>query len=205
MVAAALADGQKLVRVIVLKSLSSQMFQLLVGRLSGLVNRRIFYMPFSRAVKPDGVQVQLIKNLYKDCLRLGGILVVQPEHILSFKLMGIDRLLCSATTADREIAGALLECQGWLERTSRDVLDESDGDTTCLATRSVYTVGKQQPLEDHPDRWTTVQQVLSLVKRHAPRLQQQFSLGIEIQKCHGGNGRFPSCPYTSDRCWRRAR
>ncbi|KAK0446443.1 uncharacterized protein EV420DRAFT_1570635 [Desarmillaria tabescens] len=48
MAAAALAQGKALVRVVVLKPLTNQMFQLLVERLSGLLNRRIFYMPFSR-------------------------------------------------------------------------------------------------------------------------------------------------------------
>src|ERR1700735_1816195 len=84
MVAAALADGEKLMRVIVLKPLAGQMFQLLVERLSGLANRRIFYMPFSRSVKLEVRHMQLIQALYNDCMRVGGILVVQPEHILSF-------------------------------------------------------------------------------------------------------------------------
>src|SRR6266481_4628513 len=95
MVAVELANGQKLTRVVVLKSLSTQMFQLLVQRLGGLSNRRIFYMPFSRAIKLGDGQVKLIRDLYKKCQDVGGILVVQPEHILSFKLMGIDRLVRS--------------------------------------------------------------------------------------------------------------
>jgi Protein of unknown function (DUF3638) len=39
MISTALADGRIFVRVVVLKSLSSQMFRLLVDRLSGLLNR----------------------------------------------------------------------------------------------------------------------------------------------------------------------
>src|ERR1700733_8287151 len=57
MVSTALANGKTLVRVVVLKSLSSQMFRLLVDRLSGLPNRRIFYLPFSRSIKLDAQQV----------------------------------------------------------------------------------------------------------------------------------------------------
>lgn len=65
MVASALADGQRFVRVIVLKSLSNQMFQSLVQRLSGLVNRRVFYMPFSRNRKLEPGQIKLVQGLYE--------------------------------------------------------------------------------------------------------------------------------------------
>lgn len=188
MVATALADGRALMRVIVLKSLSSQMFQLLVGRLSGLVNRRIFYLPFSRAVALDFQQVQLIETLYKDCLRLCGVLVVQPEHILSFKLMGIDRLFRSTKSVDRKFANAMLGCQKWLELVSRDILDESD-EILHVRYQLIYTVGHQQHIEDHPDRWTTVQQVLALVKKHIPKVRCRFPFGVEVQKRPPGH--FP--------------
>ncbi|ETW75527.1 hypothetical protein HETIRDRAFT_331204 [Heterobasidion irregulare TC 32-1] len=59
MTAVALANGRSPVRVVVLKSLASQMFQLLVERLCGLTNRRIFYMPFSRNVNVDDGGVAL--------------------------------------------------------------------------------------------------------------------------------------------------
>jgi hypothetical protein len=49
-IAAALADRKKLIRVVVLKSLAPQMFHLLVEKLGGLLNRRIFYMPISRSL-----------------------------------------------------------------------------------------------------------------------------------------------------------
>ena len=49
MVAAALSDGNQLVRVVVLKSLARQMFSLLLQRLSGLAERQILYLPFSRS------------------------------------------------------------------------------------------------------------------------------------------------------------
>jgi Protein of unknown function (DUF3638)/Protein of unknown function (DUF3645) len=189
MVSTALADGRILVRVVVLKSLSSQMFRLLVDRLSGLLNRRIFYLPFSRSVKLDAQQVRRIQNLNEECKREGGVLVIQPEHILSFKLMGIDKTLCSTSFADSNVAEALVRSQRWLEMYSRDILDESD-EILHVRYQLVYTVGQQRTLEGHPDRWTTVQQVLSLVKRHVIRIRQEFPLGIEVQECEPG--RFPS-------------
>ncbi|OBZ78436.1 hypothetical protein A0H81_02000 [Grifola frondosa] len=95
--------------VVVLKSLANSMFQMLVDRLSGLTNRRIFYMPFSRAINPDVDQVRVIQNLYEECMRVGGILVTQPDHILSFKLMAIDRQLSANDSTSRPVTDQLLE------------------------------------------------------------------------------------------------
>jgi hypothetical protein len=184
-VAATLSDGQKFVRVIVLKALATQMFQLLVERLCGLPNRRIFYMPFSRAATLTGRQVRLIQDLHTECMRVGGILVAQPEHILSFKLMGIDCMFHDTSTVGSGVANALLESQHWLEMNSRDILDESD-EILHVRYQLIYTIGQQQPLEGHPDRWIAVQQILSLVKKRAPEVQRRFPRGIEIHESEVG-------------------
>ncbi|OBZ74845.1 hypothetical protein A0H81_05455 [Grifola frondosa] len=130
----------------------------LVDRLGGLTNRRIFYMPFSRAINPDVDQVRVIQDLYEECMRVGGILVTQPDHILSFKLMAIDRQLSANDPAHRPITDQLLKSQRWLENNTRDILDESD-EILHVRFQLVYTVRLQRHLEDHPDRWTTIQQV----------------------------------------------
>ncbi|KAJ8094388.1 hypothetical protein PM082_010822 [Marasmius tenuissimus] len=151
LVAAALADGNKLVRVVILKPLAGQMFQLLVERLSGLANRQIFYMPFSRKIRAGQEEIALIQQSYDTCMREGGVWIVQPEHILSFKLMGIDRCLISDTPGESVVAEALTESQHWLDKHSRDILDESD-EILHIRYQLVYTVGQQQPLKLHPDR-----------------------------------------------------
>ena len=51
--AAALADGKQLVRVVVPKALTVQMFELLIARLGGLTNRPVYYLPFSRTPEYD--------------------------------------------------------------------------------------------------------------------------------------------------------
>ncbi|KAF7971941.1 hypothetical protein HWV62_19393 [Athelia sp. TMB] len=185
MICTSLADGHKLTRVVVLKTLSGQMFQLLVERLGGLANRRIFYLPFSRAVKLGRSQVEAIAGLYKECASVGGILVAQPEHILSFKLMVVEHLLNSSNEAI-----SLLKVQRWLEEHCRDILDESD-EILHVRYQLLYTIGRQQALEGHPDRWTTVQQVLSLVRKHASQvhLHVEFPQGLEVQESR--HGRFP--------------
>ncbi|TDL21949.1 hypothetical protein BD410DRAFT_898545 [Rickenella mellea] len=174
LVASALADRTKLVRVVVLKPLVGQMFQLLIQRLSGLTNRRIFYMPFSRAVKMDLEQARRIQEMYETCMRLGGILVAQPEHMLSFKLMGIDKALSGAAEAS-----SLLNSQIWLEANSRDILDESD-EILHVRYQLIYTAGTQRPVEDHPDRWVTIQEVLSLARMCASEVLREHPRGLEF-------------------------
>ncbi|EEB90513.1 hypothetical protein MPER_11269, partial [Moniliophthora perniciosa FA553] len=126
MVAATLADGTKLPRILVLKSLATQTFSLLVERLSTLSNREILHLPFSRDVEVGQTQVQLIRHVYEQAISSHAILVAQPEHVLSYELMTVDRLLSSHTQLEGEAARQLMETRLWLEANTRDVLDESD-------------------------------------------------------------------------------
>ncbi|KAG0707120.1 hypothetical protein DFH29DRAFT_995437 [Suillus ampliporus] len=183
--AAALSDGHKLVRAIVLKSLSAQMFQLLVERLSGLAQRRIFYIPFSRALSINSSKVHMYRDLMQECMDAKGILVVQPDHILSFQLMAVDRQLSPQTEAAEDI----LQTQLWLDNHTRDILDESD-EILHVRYQLVYTVGLQRSLQGHPERWTTTQQALSLVAKHAARLMSELPSHSEVS-IHK-HGVFPS-------------
>lgn len=151
------------------------MFHLLVQKLSGLTNRRIFYMPFSRAVKLDDSQAIHIRRLYEECMRVRGILLVQPEHILSFKLMGLQRLYEN----DISLAKVLLDSQGWLEKNSRDILDESD-EILHVRHELIYTIGRQSPIEYSPDRWMIVQEIFSLIQKHTTVIHGKFPQGLEV-------------------------
>jgi hypothetical protein len=94
--AAALADGKQLVRVIVPKALTAQMFDLLVSRLGGLTNRPIYHLPFSRSPEYDNrnwmisPQIDELHKLMSQCVTERGILLVQPEHVVSLKLMCVE-------------------------------------------------------------------------------------------------------------------
>ena len=94
-VAAALADGKQLVRVIVPKPLTVQMFELLVARLGGLANRPIYHLPFSRSThdyrgKVIGLQVDDLRKCMSQCIAERGIVLIQPEHAMSIKLMNVE-------------------------------------------------------------------------------------------------------------------
>lgn len=56
-VAVALANSDQLVRVIVPKALTAQVFRLLVDRLGVLTNRRIYFVPFSHSLEVNRQKV----------------------------------------------------------------------------------------------------------------------------------------------------
>ncbi len=189
LVAATLADGFDLARIVTLKPLSNQMYQLLLSRLSGLADRRIFYIPFSRNLRMSASVVQSLSTLYRRCAQGGGVLVVQPEHLLSQKLMCIDTLLTSQDGGEKlSIANELQTLQGWLAKVSRDVLDESD-EILHVRYQLVYTAGKQMAVEDHPNRWFTTQQVFSRLRAHAAQLHANFPQMFELGQTQKG---FPT-------------
>jgi len=232
LVASTLANGSDLVRVVTLKPLSNQMFELLVSRLAGLANRPIFYVPISRSLRMDTFLVRTIRGLFERCVAEGGVLVVQPEHVLSLKLMHIDNLLFPHRNGDERSVRSVLDglsvlhgsvsparyihdvlrkgeeilstsgkgsdgdsitdelgaLQDRVAKLSRDILDESD-EILHVQYQLIYTAGEKIPVHDHPNRWTTIQQVLSRLQAHAMNLSVEFPTMVEVDTRLGG---FPN-------------
>ncbi|KAL9640124.1 MAG: hypothetical protein Q9204_000841 [Flavoplaca sp. TL-2023a] len=185
LIAATLADTSRLVRVVVLRSLTRQMQDTLTQKLSGLVNRPVYFMPFSRKTHLDDTVVDQMQSMYADCMAKGGIIIAQPEHILSFKLMGIERI----TSGDCRLGAALMKTQAWLENHCRDILDESD-EILDVKFQLIYTVGAQRDMDGKPDRWLLMQAVFDIVQNQAWLLQTEFADHIELEKRTSGS--FPS-------------
>ncbi|KAK0456871.1 hypothetical protein EV421DRAFT_1755305 [Armillaria borealis] len=197
MVAVATADGRSITRVVVLKSLARQMFQLLVQRITRLVNRRVFYMPFSRKLSVGSKEIETIRTLYHQCIRERGVLVIQPEHILSFKLMCVNQL-ADNNDGGEDVASQLLELQAWLDEHVRDILDESD-EILHVRYQLIYTIGAQRSLEGHTDRWTTIQQILALVTNVISSVKDQCPHSVELRPSTARDGSFPFIRiYSSD-------
>lgn len=180
LIAAALADGTQLVRVVVLRSLTRQMQDTITQRLGGVARRPVYFMPFSRKTTISPSVVQQMQALYQECMSSGGILLAQPEHILSFKLMGIERF----ASGQGKIAAQLLETQTWLNEHCRDVLDESD-EILDVKFQLIYTLGTQRSMDGQPDRWIMIQGIFDLVQHHAALLQSQYPAEIEVSKRAG--------------------
>ena len=185
-VAVVLANGDQLVRVIVPKPLMAQTLHVLADRLGGLTNRRIYYIPFSRSLEVDDQKVACLRQIMLECIEEHGILVVQPDHVLSLKLVSVEKQLSQAE--DDRVAHMLLKLQRWLRSHSRDILDESD-EILDVRSQLVFTIGHQQHVEGSPERWTTTEQVLGLVSKHAASLQELFPFGVEYEP--GPPGSFP--------------
>ena len=158
-----------------LKSLSKQMRDTISQRLGGMVDRPIYFMPFSRKVQVKESVVTQIQDLYESCLDSGGILLAHPEHVLSFKLMGIERL----TSGDMGVTPRLIKSQQWLESNARDILDESD-ELLDVKFQLIYTLGTQRMMDGQPDRWLIVQGIFDLVQKHASKLQEEKPGEVEI-------------------------
>ncbi|KAL2840210.1 hypothetical protein BJY01DRAFT_250125 [Aspergillus pseudoustus] len=181
-VAAALADGSSLVRVLVAKPQSQQMFQKLVSKLGGLLGRQVYHLPVSRSLAIDQGGAAEIERICLECAAEGGVLLVQPEHILSLKLMCLECFI----NGDDTTGNSLLRTLALFRDSSRDVVDESD-ENFSVKFELIYTLGSQQPLELSPQRWAIIQQLLDLVRRYAPAVKEMFPKAIEIdEQCPGG-------------------
>ncbi|KAK6527510.1 hypothetical protein TWF694_004493 [Orbilia ellipsospora] len=175
-VAAALADTTRLVRPIVLKPLFTQAFHTLVQKLSSLSDRRVYYLPFGRQTNLSTEKVKTIQKLYEDCMRSGAIVLALPEHILSFKLAGVEQ-----TIQDQEgISKPLISCQQWLSKNVRDILDESD-EILHNRYQLIYTKGSQLPMEGGRDRWILIQELLDLVQEKAIQYSRENPTAIDVE------------------------
>ncbi|KAL3483630.1 hypothetical protein BJX62DRAFT_249297 [Aspergillus germanicus] len=154
-------SGSRLVRIIVAKPQAKQMHQMLVTKLSGLVNRPL-----------DASRSRVIHQFLVHCQKEGGILLVQPEHLLSFQLMELELELDGLT----ELAEELKKTRLLFENHSRDVVDESDENF-------------DRSIEHSPGRWVIVQEVLSLIHRFAAEVKEEFPQSIDLDERH--HHRFP--------------
>ncbi|RSM12590.1 hypothetical protein CEP52_002280 [Fusarium oligoseptatum] len=158
-VATTLGDGSKLVRIIVAKPQAKQMYQMLSTKLSGLVNRPVYQLPFSRDVQMD----------ISRCTAIHQLLLMELELELESR---------------PELAEQMKTTRLFFEDHARDVVDESD-ENFNVKFELIYTLGQQRSVEDSPDRWTIVQEVLSLVHHFAAEVKEELPQSIDLDERHG--------------------
>ncbi|KAL4737892.1 hypothetical protein BDV11DRAFT_171491 [Aspergillus similis] len=181
-VAAALADGTCLVRVIVPKPQSRQMFQMLVSKLGGLLGRRVYCLPVTRSLSLGEKEASEMERMCLECMADGGVLLFQPEHILSLRLMYLECFVTGRSAVGRCL-GRIFDL---FRASSRDVVDESD-ENFSVKFELIYTMGPQRASELSPQRWTLTQQLLGLVRRYAPVVKAKFPHWIDINEQHPGS------------------
>ncbi|KIJ45849.1 hypothetical protein M422DRAFT_250633 [Sphaerobolus stellatus SS14] len=152
-----LADVTQLVRVIVPKPLSNQMFDLLKQRTSGLADHRIFYLPFNRNTSLNATGV-------RRCWK--------PSSFA--QLTAVFYFPSRATPWHNT--------QRWIRDNSRDILDESN-EILNVKYQLICTVGSASTLAS--ERWCLVQGVLFLVKFEARGLLDDYKEQLEVAESVG--------------------
>ncbi|KAF4259859.1 hypothetical protein KXW81_000287 [Aspergillus fumigatus] len=184
MVVAHLADGSRLVRVVVAKPQSRQMLQMLVSKLGGLLGRPVYLLPVSRSLRLTVADADAIFHLCQKCMKEGGVLLVQPEHLLSLKLMCLE----SFVTGRGAVGGSLLQTLEFFIQYAQDVVDESD-ENFSAKFELIYTMGTQRQLELTPQRWVIVQELLNIMRMIAPSVKKDYPRSLEVEECSVGG--FP--------------
>jgi len=182
MAAALLADGEKLMRIIVPKPLLHQTAQLMHSRLGGLLGRTIIHVPFSRRTRTDDEILDRYDALHQDVKTTSGVVLALPEHILSFKLSGQQQLSDGRIPQAKRMIGI----QEWMSRTSRDVIDEADS-ILAIRTQLIYPSGAQKTVDGHPRRWEVAELVLGQIYGHLFYLHSRYPHSIElVHRLHSG-------------------
>lgn len=175
MVALILADKRNLFRIIVPRPLLLQSAQVLQSKIGGLLNREVLHIPFSRKTPTERDLMKAYFQLHNHIQKHSGTLLALPEHVLSFKLSGVQRL-CDGR---QEEANMMIKAQAWLDRHARDVLDECDV-SLAIRTQLIYPSGSQMTVDGHPLRWQTIQILLHLIRFNVSNLQRRFPQSIEV-------------------------
>ena len=177
MAVAILANKKQLSRLIIPKALLLQTAQTMQSKLGGLVGREARHIPCSRRTLTTPKRLRLSSEHHHEILRCCGLILSTPEHVLSYKLSGLQRLADSRLREAQE----MVQFQSWLTETCRDILDESDF-TLAVKTQLIYPSGQQVSVDGHPHRWEIAQILFSMVENHLPDLQREFPQSIEVVK-----------------------
>ncbi|PYI00078.1 hypothetical protein BO71DRAFT_454866 [Aspergillus ellipticus CBS 707.79] len=177
MVACALSDGELLTRLLVPKALIAQTAQILQARLGGLVGKKLLHIPFSRRTPTTIEFLREYRALHQDIIHMSGVVLGVPEHALSFKLSGLQRISDSKLTE----AAEMVDIQNWIDEAGRDVLDECDF-TLAVKTQLIYPSGSQLVVDGNPDRWDVIMTVLGLVSQHLRDLARELPQSVDVME-----------------------
>ncbi|KAF2745985.1 hypothetical protein M011DRAFT_527167 [Sporormia fimetaria CBS 119925] len=164
MVALELSDKNRLVRIVVPRALLLQPAQFIQTKVGALWNRQIFHLPFSRKTRTDMPDtIRTFCRLHQMIRASSGIILALPEHILSFKLSGLQRLW----DGKLKEASSMLKAQAWLDSLSfRNCNTSSHRASKLLKGLSEPTLSCHMPRAD----------IHSLVSTLKKRWNVQFGL-----------------------------
>ena len=180
MVISRLADGSQLARTIVLDSLFQMNYTSLVHCMGGLLNKRIYVLPFRREILVTSDDLTTISDLLDECMRHKHIVLTKPEYCLSLKLKSIEMCGVESSTNNSVVGQQLLDIYRFYERHARDIMDESD-EILSVKYQLVYSGGRASSLNGNSLRWQVAQDVLALASKHLATLKgaQEYADSIE--------------------------
>jgi hypothetical protein len=113
-----------------------------------------------RSLQLDEASACSIDQTCHECMECGGVLLVQPEHLLLFQLMVLDQSIVGKTAV-----AEILSCtQAFFDISSRDIGDGSD-ENFNVKFELIYTIGSQRSAEAGPGHWDS--------HRYTSRLRQR--------------------------------
>lgn len=183
-IATTLADGKTLVRVMVAKPQSKQMADILASRIGGILNRQVYFLPFTRSISLQESTATQLQDMVQECIANQGVLLVQPEHVLSLQLMMVDCFI-SSRIAEGKILCSILQL---FKTSSRDIIDESD-ENFCPKYELVYPLGIPQPVDFPRERCCLIQEILGKAVKMAMKIKMEAPNGIEVVSRNPG--RYP--------------
>ncbi|KAH7109116.1 hypothetical protein B0J11DRAFT_449300 [Dendryphion nanum] len=175
MAATEIADRKHLARILVPRQLLPSMVTLLKSRLGGLVGRNIQHLPYSRRTDPSRTVTQAYFNIQNSAKRTAAVFLAAPEHIMSFKLCGLQHL----SDGRLDEAKPMIKIQDWLNVNARDIVDESDF-VFSPRTALCFPSGNQTTVDGHPYRWRIIEALLKLVESNVSSVQYEMPGGIEV-------------------------
>lgn len=175
MIASELVDSIQLVRVIVPKTLLLQTAQLLQTRLGGLLGRYVSHVPFARKTPTSQRNIEAYWKIHHDIKTSSGVIIALPEHLLSFKLSGLQQLSDKRNSE----AAKMLQIYQWKQDNCRDILDECDY-TLSTRTQLIYPTGTQAAVDGHPYRWEVAKTLLHACHGHLWSIAKEYPQSIEV-------------------------
>nr|XP_047135562.1 uncharacterized protein LOC124812700 [Hydra vulgaris] len=165
LLAVSLATSEKVVRVNVLRSLLNTNIELLVDKLGGLLNRRVYIVPCRRDINFNPLK---ILRVYTECLLGRGLMLTTPEHRLSLNLKTLEH--CRKKS---EEALNFYQLRCWHQKHICDVLEEAD-EILNVKYQVVYTLGEQLHFDGGALMWVISQAVLKLVNKFGEKTFQKY-------------------------------
>ncbi|XP_065673543.1 uncharacterized protein LOC124806063 isoform X2 [Hydra vulgaris] len=181
LLAVSLATSEHVVRVTVLRSLLNTNFELLVDKLGGLLNRRVYIVPCRRALNFNPLKML---RIHQECLLKRGVMLTTPEYRLSLNLKTLEHFRKKSN-----FANYFYQLRCWLQKHIRDILDEAD-EILNVKFQVVYTLGEQLLIDSGELRWIISQAVLKLVNKFGEKIFNKY--GANYIEYYVDNTRYDS-------------